>query len=227
MSAVAVAGPPVPRPPIRKSPPHGRITPVDADLALLERWREGDVRAGQDLFKRHFQSVYRFFEHKCRGEADDLVQRAFFQCVRSRDQFRGQSSFRTYLFSIARHELYQHLRDVRRDKQLDFHITSIAEIVTTPGSRIGRAQQAEQLRAALGSLPVEQQLMLEMCYRHELDSTQLGEIFEMPAATVRTKLARARKALRALLDVAALDPRGDRLVGSLSQEDDEPAPPRD
>lgn len=201
--------------------------PVDADLVLLERWREGDQRAGQDLFKRHFQSVYRFFEHKCRGEADDLVQRAFFQCVRSRDQFRGQSSFRTYLFSIARHELYQHLRDVRRDAQLDFHITSIAEIVTTLGSRLGRARQAERLRVALRSLPVEQQLLLEMCYWHELDSTQLGEVFEMPAATVRTKLARARKALRAQLDGAALDPQGDRLAESLSQvDDDEPGPPR-
>ncbi len=69
--------------------------------------------------------------------------------------------------------------------------------------------------------------MLEMCYWHELDSTQLGEIFEMPPATVRTKLARARKALRAQLDGAALDPQGDRLAESLSQvDDDEPGPPR-
>ncbi len=201
--------------------------PVDADLILLERWREGDQRAGQALFKRHFQSVYRFFEHKCRGEADDLVQRAFLQCVRSRDQFRGQSSFRTYLFSIARHELYQHLRDVRRDNLVDFHITSIAEIVTTLGSRLGRAREAERLRLALSLLPVEQQLLLEMGYWHELDSIQLGEIFEMPAATVRTKLARARKALRARLDGAAINPRGDRLAESLSQPDDEePGPPR-
>lgn len=213
----------------RGSTLRARTRPVDADLVLLERWREGDAGAGQDLFKRHFQSIYRFFEHKCRGEADDLVQRAFFQCVRSRDQFRGQSSFRTYLFSIARHELYQHLRDVRRDERVDFHITSIAEIVTTLGSRLGRAQQAERLRVALRSLPAEQQLMLEMCYWHELDSTQLGEIFEMPAATVRTRLARARKALRTQLDGAQLepDPRGDRLVESLTQVDDEePSPAR-
>ncbi len=202
--------------------------PVDADLVLLEQWRDGDKRAGQELFQRHFESVYRFFEHKCRGEADDLVQRAFFQCVRSRDQFRGQSSFRTYLFAIARHELYQHLRDARRDRQIDFHITSIADLITTVGSRLGRAQQAERLRLALLTLPVEQQLLLEMHYWHELDSTELGEIFEMPPATVRTKLFRARKALRARLDGAALelDPRGDRLAESLSQaDDDEPASP--
>ena len=201
---------------------------MDADLILLERWRGGEPRAGQDLFKRHFPEVYRFFEHKCRGDADDLVQRTFFQCVRSRDQFRGQSSFRTYLFSIARHELYQHLREVRRGPPLDFHVTSIAEIVTTAGSRLGRAEQAERLRHALLSLPVEAQLLLEMAYWHELDATALGEVFDLPPATVRTRLARARKALRARLDAAELDPRGDPLSASLRQPDDEePGPPPD
>jgi RNA polymerase sigma-70 factor (ECF subfamily) len=170
---------------------------LDADLALLERWRDGDQQAGQDLLKRHFRSIYRFFDHKCRGEVDDLVQRTFFQCVRSRDQFRGASSFRTYLFAIARHELYQHLRDVRRDQKLDFEITSIAEIVTTVGTKLARLQDAERLKAAMRALPVDDQLLLEMHYWHELDSTQLGEILEMPPATVRTRLSRARKTLRA------------------------------
>ncbi|MFT3771482.1 MAG: sigma-70 family RNA polymerase sigma factor [Minicystis sp.] len=200
---------------------------MDADLILLDRWRDGDRSAGQDLFKRHFPDVHRFFDNKCRGDADDLVQRTFYQCVRARDRFRGQSSFRTYLFSIARHELYQHLRDVRRDVQLDFHVTSIAEIVTTAGSRLARAQQTERLRHALSSLPVEDQVLLEMHYWHELDSTALGEVFEMPAATVRTKLARARKALRARLDAADIDPRGDRLAASLGQVDDDLGSPCD
>ncbi len=80
---------------------------------------------------------------------------------------------------------------------MDFEITSIAEIVTTVGTKLARLQDAERLKAAMRALPVDDQLLLEMHYWHELDSTQLGEILEMPPATVRTRLSRARKTLRA------------------------------
>ena len=64
--------------------------------------------------------MFRFFEHKCRGEADELTQQTFLACVKGRDQFRGDSSFRTYLFTIPRHELYAHLRRLKRDERVDF-----------------------------------------------------------------------------------------------------------
>lgn len=197
---------------------------MDADLLLLGRWREGDQLAGQELFERHFASVYRFFENKCRGEVDDLAQRTFLQCVRARDRFEGRSTFRTFLFSIARHELHQHLREARRDRAIDFEVSSVADLATTAGTRLARAEEAAQLHAALRSLPVESQLMLEMAYWHELDASELGEVFEMPAATVRTKLFRARKALRARLEKAALDAAGDPLASSVSAVDGEIEP---
>src|SRR5262245_60999657 len=95
----------------------------DEDLALLNRWRDGDRAAGEALFARHFDGLYRFFEHKTGGDADDLTQRTFLACVRSRDQFRGASSFRTYLFAIARHELYAHLRTLAGNQRLDFDVS--------------------------------------------------------------------------------------------------------
>lgn len=193
---------------------------MDGDLDLLERWRGGDQSAGQELFKRHFQSIYRFFDNKCRGEADELVQRTFFQCLRARDQFRGASTFRTFLFAIARHELYQHLRELRRDERLEFGTISIAELASSLGTRLDLARRVERLQAAMRTLPVEQQLLLELNYWHDLDSPALAEIFEMPAATVRTKIFRARKALRAQLENVELD-ASDRLVASLSAIEEE------
>src|SRR5262245_48843442 len=109
---------------------------MDPDLVLLERWRAGDQQAGQDLFARHFADIYRFLQHKAGADADELAQQTFLGCLASRDQFRQQSSFRTYLFAIARHELYRHLRRIRRDENLDFEVTSIAAIVTSAGSRL-------------------------------------------------------------------------------------------
>src|SRR6185503_6502540 len=108
----------------------------DPDLMLLERWRRGERRAGEDLFARHFADIYWFFEHKTAGEADELAQQTFMACVAGRDAFRGQSTFRTYLFAIARNQLYSYLRRAPQRAQADFAITSLAEIVTSLSSRI-------------------------------------------------------------------------------------------
>src|SRR5262245_5534947 len=108
---------------------------MDADLALLERWRQGDRRAGEDLFARHLAEVYRFFEHKVGSDAEDLAQRTFLACTAARDQFRGQSTFRTYLFTIARHELHGYLRKLPRGERVDLDSTSIAELVTSLSGR--------------------------------------------------------------------------------------------
>ncbi len=170
---------------------------MHTDLELLTAWRKGDEAAGQELFERHFDDIYRFFRNKCAGEADDLVQRTFLACVKSRDRFRAESSFRTYLFVIARHELYGYLRRQKRDgDRLDFGVTSLGEIVTTPGTKLARDQAAEQLRQALCQLPVDDQILLELRYWHDLDATALGNVFDVPSATIRTRLRRARIALQ-------------------------------
>jgi RNA polymerase sigma factor (sigma-70 family) len=177
---------------------------VDRDRELLERWRAGDRGAGQALFARHFDSMYRFFVNKCEGDADELVQATFLACLRSREQFRGEASFRTYLFTIARHELYRVLRSRRRDgERLDFMDTSIAELVTTPGTQLARNAEHQRLLEAMRGLPVEQQILLELHYWEETDIAGLAAVFEAPAATIRTRLHRARKALRARLEAAA------------------------
>src|SRR5436190_5592763 len=100
-----------------------------SDLDLLVAWRAGDAAAGQVLFARHFRKVYRFFETKCGAEADELVQSTFLACVRAKHNFRGDSKFTTYLFTIARHELYRVLSERQRDRaRIDFEVSSMAEL---------------------------------------------------------------------------------------------------
>jgi len=167
------------------------------DIALLDQWRNGDAEAGQALFQRHFDSIYGFFETKCEADADELVQSTFLACLRARDQFRKESSFRTYLFTIARHELYRVLRGRQRDgARLDFQLSSIAELVSTPGTRIARNQEHQHLLEVLRQLPLEQQTLLELHYWEDLDISALAQVFETPEATIRTRLHRARKLLR-------------------------------
>jgi RNA polymerase sigma-70 factor (ECF subfamily) len=174
---------------------------MEADVELLDRWRAGENAAGEALFARHFDSLCGFFSTKCHGEADELVQRTLLACLRAKHQFRKESSFRTYLFTVARHELYHHLRQRRRDSErLDFSITSVAELVTTPATRLARDAERRRMLEALRSLPVETQTLLELHYWQELDSEALAEVFETSAATIRVRLHRARRSLRERLE---------------------------
>jgi RNA polymerase sigma-70 factor (ECF subfamily) len=175
---------------------------VDSDFDLLDRWRAGEPAAGQALLARYFDPLCGFFESKIDGDADDLVQRTMLACVASKDRFRKDSSFRTYLFTVARHELFRYLRTRHRDGQrLDFSITSVAEVLTTPVSRM--TKNAEKLRVveALRRLPVEQQTLLELYYWQELDVEAISEVFELEPGTTRVRLHRARKKLRQLLEL--------------------------
>jgi RNA polymerase sigma factor (sigma-70 family) len=179
---------------------------VDRDLELLDRWCAGDRSAGNELFQRHFDSVCRFFENKLDRDVDELVQTTFLSCLHSREQFRKQCSFRTYLFAIARYELYAYLRRRRRDGHLDFGVSSIADLGPTPRSRLERDQQYELLLRALRTLPVEQQVILELHYWEELTPVELAEVLDVAGATARTRLFRARQALRERMQELAGQP---------------------
>jgi RNA polymerase sigma-70 factor (ECF subfamily) len=170
---------------------------MDDDLVLLDRWCAGDKTAGNELFRRHFEPVYRFFEHKTNGDIDDLVQETFLACLRGRETFRRQSSFRTYLFAIARNVLLAYWRRRASNRQtLDFDEISVASLSTSAGTRLARRQDRAALLAALRELPLDQQLLLEMYYWQELDRGQLAEVFDVEEATIGSRLFRARKQLQ-------------------------------
>ena len=193
---------------------------MDDDLNLLQRWRDGDQRAGQELCTRHFPEIYRFFEHKLPGEADDLTQQTFLACVKARDQFRGQSTFRTYLFSIARNELYMRLRKLPKFEQVDLEVSALDELVSSPSKQFGKNQELAKIRAALQKLPVEQQVLLEFHYWHDLDAAALSEMFETSPATIRVRLLRARRALKDRLGASAVTGASDDPLSSSLHEPD-------
>jgi RNA polymerase sigma-70 factor (ECF subfamily) len=188
---------------------------VDDDLVVLQRWRAGDQRAGEELCGRYFDEVYRFFEHKFPAEADDLTQQTFLACVRTRDQFLGQSKFRTYLFAIARNALYTRLRQIPQFQHVDLEVSSLDELVSSPSSQFRKHEELAQIRAALRRLPVEQQVLLELHYWHDLDAAALAGVFSLSPGAIRVRLLRARRALRDQLGTAVSGGVQDPLTSSL------------
>jgi RNA polymerase sigma factor (sigma-70 family) len=183
------------------------IEDTATDLELLDRWCDGDKDAGGQLFRRHYPAVYRFFETKVEKDVDEPVQETFLACVRKRDQFRRESSFRTFLFAIARLVLHEHWRRKRsQEPAIDFNEISVASLTTSIGSRIAQREERARLLAALRELPLDQQLLLELHYWEQLEGAELATIFNVEPATIRSRLFRAREALRGRVRSSAQHP---------------------
>src|SRR6476660_4659305 len=89
------------------------------DLELIARWKGGDERAATALVERHAQALARFAVSSGeRNDIDELVQDTFVRAFNSLEGFRGESSFRTWLFTIERRLLLDRRRSEkrRRDK---------------------------------------------------------------------------------------------------------------
>lgn len=169
-----------------------------SDFELVDAWREGSREAGEILFERHFQRVYRFFRTKLGEGAEDLTQRTFLACLEGVDRFRQHSSLRTYLFGIARRQLLMHYRKRGYEERIiEVGSVSAIDLGASPGSVLAAQQEQNLLLQALKTIPVSLQITLELYYWEGLTTPELAAILEIPEGTVRGRLTRARKLLAA------------------------------
>lgn len=170
-------------------------TSPKGDEELLAAWRSGDSRAGEELFERHYAAMARFFANKAGDEGPDLTQRAFLALLEGKDRFRADSSFRTYLFGIARNVLYKHLRSKVRHGPFDALRTSVRDLGPSPTAVLAKRRQDQLLLDALRGLPIELQVILELHYWEDLPGPALAGVLEIPEGTARTRLRKAKAVL--------------------------------
>src|SRR5919112_4642226 len=90
----------------------------DTDRELIERWKGGHSRAATELVGRHADALARFAVSSGeRTEIEELVQDTFVRAFSSMDSFRGESSLRTWLFTIERRLMLDRRRAERRDRE--------------------------------------------------------------------------------------------------------------
>ncbi len=166
-----------------------------SDVELLEAWQAGDRKAGHELFTRHFKSMRRFFANKAGADTEELVQRTFTRCVEGRDRFQSRSSFRTYLFGIARNVLREHFRG-RATESFDPELHAAEDSGAGPSTMLGAKQEQRLLLEALRRIPLEHQTLLELYFWEQLTAPQIAEIFEVPENTARTRIRRGRVLVR-------------------------------
>jgi RNA polymerase sigma factor (sigma-70 family) len=172
------------------------------DATLLRAWADGDRRSGAALLRRHFDALYRFFANKVgnAAEVEDLVQSTMMACVDARSRFRGDSSFRTFLFAIARNTLLKHLRDRKSDDALDLARTSLADCGLGLSTVLAVRREHELLLMALRHIGVDSQIVLELYYWEQLSANQIAEVLGTSEAAIRGRLRKAKLELRGALD---------------------------
>lgn len=167
-----------------------------SDEDLLRAWRDGDRRSGHELFVRHFSSVRRFFRNKVADvEAADLVQRTFEACLHAQEHYRGEGRFVAYLLKIARTQLHRWLRKHDPVRGADA-ASSLREHGISASALAARIDRHRVVLACLRRLPLPMQTILELHYWEGLDAAEIGAVMQMKPGAVRTRLSRAREALR-------------------------------
>jgi RNA polymerase sigma-70 factor, ECF subfamily len=180
------------------------------EAALIQRCAAGDDLACADLVAAHQRMVYGLALHLLgdHDEALDLSQEVFLRVFRTLGSFRGQSSLRTWIYRIVINQARNRQRWWRRRHRaeqvsLDEHLRNFGELASTedapPDRLLASKETAAFIWQALDRLPFDQRTALIL---REIDGLRYEEIaFSLGVAigTVKSRLTRARQALRAEL----------------------------
>ncbi len=176
-----------------------------ADDVLLTAWRGGDNATGQALFERYYDAIARFYVNKLAQPDGDLIQKTFLACAEGRDRFRGEGSFRSYLFAIAYRQLARYFRDQHGDR-VDLTVRTLHDLQPSPSAVAAGQQELRLLLLGLRSIPFDQQVVLELHYWEEMSTQEIADVLALAPGTVKSRMRLGRQHLRAAMQAQAERP---------------------
>jgi RNA polymerase sigma factor (sigma-70 family) len=158
----------------------------------------------RNLVEAHGTRLHRFIIKNIGNSTDaqDLAQQAFLEAVRSYETFKGQSELSTWLYGIAMNLVRNHLSRAPHRRYEFTDESELAELESetlTPAQAAEQAQHMQHLEAAMAELPESMRDILLMVAVDELSYEDAAALLTVPVGTVRSRLSRARSALRAKL----------------------------
>lgn len=170
---------------------------MPTDTTLIQKVLQGDRGAGERLVKAHYPRIFRLLRCLSGNQeiAQDLTQQTFARAWPALEQFQGRASFATWLHKIAYHEYTNWLRSRHDDAPLD-EAAGIADL------REARGLDSILVSRALQQLSAELREPFVLFYMQEFSVAEIGELLDVPAGTVKSRLFTARSRLRALLQAA-------------------------
>jgi RNA polymerase sigma-70 factor (ECF subfamily) len=173
------------------------------DLALIDRWNNGDSRAATLLVERHAEALARYAASQGEWEdAEELVQDTFVRAFASLDQFRGESALRTWLFTIARRLVLDRRRAVRRARVT---VPADEETVTTditPLDLVIADEAGERVRIAVERLSPSQREVFTLRVSEGMSYTDIARVVGTTEGAARVHYHNAMRAVKEFLEDA-------------------------
>jgi RNA polymerase sigma-70 factor, ECF subfamily len=195
------------------------IQQPDVDAALVERVKQGDVKAFEMLVVKYQRRVQRLIGRMVRDSdlVADIAQESFIRAYRALPQFRGDSAFYTWLYRIAVNTAKKALVDLRRNPVItEAAMATVDEDdetsrrksepidSATPEALLASKQVANAVNAAIDALSEDLRQAITLREIEGLSYEEIAETMDCPIGTVRSRIFRAREAialrLRPLLD---------------------------
>jgi RNA polymerase sigma-70 factor (ECF subfamily) len=179
------------------------------DEVVVARVLAGALASFEVLMRRYNQRVFRAARAVLRddAEAEDVVQDAWVRAYAHLSQFAGRASFATWLTRIVVHEAIARRRRRMRQVPLDDHAPALVATTPPPDDAAGGREVAAAIERAIDALPTPYRTTFVLRDVQGLDTAETAACLDVPEATVKTRLHRARSLLRtqlgAALDVAA------------------------
>lgn len=164
----------------------------------------------QALVQTHGTRLYRFIIKNIGnpGDAQDLAQQAFLEAVRSYSSFKGQSELSTWLYGIAMNLVRNHLSRAPH-RRYEFADEAVLEDMAcdalAPDQEVEQSERMRHLQLALEDLPESMRSILLMVAVDELSYEAAAALLTVPVGTVRSRLSRARAALRVKLKARGVE----------------------
>ena len=176
------------------------------DAELVERLKKGDGRALDELFRRHRDAAYGIAYRLVgnREDALDVVQEAFIHVMRGVETFRGQSSFRTWLYRIVTHAAldYRRYRALRTAESLDIDTApepAGAAPQRTPQEEAADRDLAVAIDKALANVSEKNRAALVLFAIEGQTYQEVADILGISVGTVMSRIFNARQRLRELM----------------------------
>ncbi len=186
------------------------------DDSLVRQCQHGDPEAMSCLIAKYQDRIYNSILKICsnRDDAAELTQDTFVKVIESIGSFRGQSSFYTWLFRVAVNLTLNHCRrrlkfspmslDATHDKQ-ETDTQRLSQVIADSGKNdpVRLAQQKELARVvsdAIGKLQDDYRVILILRDIEQMSYAEIAEVLDIEYGTVKSRLSRARNALRERLE---------------------------
>ena len=172
-----------------------------------EAFCAGD-ESGFDQLMRDFQQPLVFFllgyVHSPEA-AEDLAEDTFVELLLHMGRFRGHSSFKTYLFSVARHKAIDHLRREKRRPAVALDdVAERSDDTMGPEELFLAGEQAAEIGKAIRAIPREYQEVLRLLYLEHLRYDEIAQLMHKNRKQIDNLAYRARQALKISLGREAI-----------------------